>query len=65
MRSGEGKAYLFVAVDRTSRFVHAQLYRQITRHIAADFLVETLQALSYRVHTVLTDNGVLAIEESS
>lgn len=58
IRTGEGKAYLFVAVDRTSKFVHAQLYRQMTRQIAADFLEDTLQALPYRVHTVLTDNGV-------
>lgn len=58
IRTGEGKAYLFVAVDRTSKFVHAQLYRKMTRQIAADFLDDTLRALPYRAHTVLTDNGV-------
>ncbi len=58
VRTDEGKAYLFVAVDRTSKFVHAQLYRQMTRQIAADFLEDTLKALPYRAHTVLTDNGV-------
>ncbi|WP_346796051.1 IS481 family transposase [Halomonas sp. Bachu 37] len=58
VRTGEGKAYLFVAVDRTSKFVHAHLYRQMTRQIAADFLEAALAMLPYRVHTVLTDNGV-------
>lgn len=38
IRTGEGKAYLFVAVDRTSKFVHAQLYRKMTRQNVADFL---------------------------
>ena len=27
IHTGEGKAYLFVAVNRTFKFVHAQLYR--------------------------------------
>jgi len=26
VQTGEGKAYLFVSMDRTSKFVHAQLY---------------------------------------
>lgn len=58
VRTGEGKAHLFVAVDRTSKFVHARLYRQAQRKQAAEFLDDTLQQLPYRVHTVLTDNGV-------
>ncbi|MHB0774249.1 hypothetical protein [Halomonas sp. WWR20] len=33
----EGKVYLLVAVDQASKFVHAPLYRQVTRQIAADF----------------------------
>ncbi len=57
-RTPEGKAYLFVAIDRTSKFVHARLYAQATRKTAVDFLHSTLKALPYRVHTVLTDNGI-------
>ncbi|TDX28361.1 hypothetical protein DFO67_11061 [Modicisalibacter xianhensis] len=30
----------------------------MTRQIAADFFEDTLQALPYRAHTVLTDNWV-------
>ncbi|MFD2837133.1 DDE-type integrase/transposase/recombinase [Azotobacter vinelandii] len=57
-RTTEGKACLFVAIDRTSKFVHAGLYAQATRKSAVDFLHATLKALPYRVHTVLTDNGI-------
>lgn len=59
LRTGGGEAYLSVAVDRTSKFVHAQLYQKVNRQVAADFLEATLQTLPYRAHTVLTDNGVL------
>lgn len=58
VRTGEGRAYLFVAVDRTSKFVHARLYRKANRDQAAAFLEDVVQQLPYRVHTVLTDNGV-------
>ncbi|SFC13267.1 Integrase core domain-containing protein, partial [Kushneria avicenniae] len=58
VRTGEGRAYLFVAVDRTSKFVHARLYRKANREQAAAFLEDVVQQLPYRVHTVLTDNGV-------
>ena len=54
----EGKTYLFVAVDRTSKFLHAQLDRKMTRQIAADFLEDTLKMLPYRAQTMLTENGV-------
>ncbi len=55
--TGEGKAYLFATVDRTSKFVHARLYRQTRRKQDAEFLEDTRQQLPYRVHIVLTNNG--------
>ncbi|MDR5859676.1 transposase family protein [Halomonas eurihalina] len=55
--AGESKAYWFVAVDRTFKFVHAQLYREAQQEQAAEFLEDVLQQLPYRVHIVLTDNG--------
>ncbi len=45
IRTGEGKAHLFVAVGRTTKFVHARLYRQAQRKQAAEFLEDTLQQL--------------------
>ncbi len=53
----EGKLYMFVATDRTSKFAFAELHEHATRRIAADFLRRLIDAVPYRIHTVLTDNG--------
>ena len=58
VRVEQGKAHLFVAVDRTSKFAFARLYRRATTLTAAAFLKALLRAVPYRVHTVLTDNGI-------
>jgi transposase InsO family protein len=57
-----GKAYLFVAVDRTSKLVFARIYRKATKLVAAGFLKALIGAVPYRIHTVLTDNGVQFIQ---
>ena len=57
MQTAEGRFYLFVAIDRTSKFAFTQLHAKATTRIAADFLQALLKAVPYRVHTVLTDNG--------
>lgn len=53
----EGKLYLFVAIDRTSKLAFAELHERATRRIAADFLHRLIDAVPYSIHTVLTDNG--------
>lgn len=58
VRTEEGKLYLFVAIDRTSKAVYAELHERATKLIAAEFLRHTIAALPYRIHTVLTDNGI-------
>lgn len=58
VRTEEGKLHLFVAVDRTSKFAFAQLHKAANVRTAAGFLEALLGAVPYRVHTVLTDNGV-------
>jgi transposase InsO family protein len=57
VRSEEGKLYLFVAVDRTSKFAFARLVEQATRRAAGDFLEELIKTVPYHIHTILTDNG--------
>jgi len=54
----EGRLYLFVAIDRTSKFAYAELHDKATRRIAADFLHHIVEAVPYKIHTVLTDNGI-------
>ena len=62
MHTEEGRLYLFVAVDRTSKFAFAELHEKATRRIAADFLRALVAAVPYRVHTVLTDNGTQFVD---
>lgn len=58
LRTGEGKLYLFVAIDRTSKFAFARLVAKAGKLAAAQFLRDLIEATPYRIHTVLTDNGV-------
>jgi transposase InsO family protein len=53
----EGRLYLFVAIDRASKFAFAELHEKATRRIAANFLRALIAAVPYKIHTVLTDNG--------
>src|SRR4028118_1834061 len=57
VRTGQGKLYLLVAIDRTSKFAFVELHEKATRRIAGDFLRHLAAAVPHRIHTVLTDNG--------
>ena len=58
VQTAEGKLYLFVAIDRTSKFAFVQLVDQATRVTASAFLVALIAAVPYKIHTILTDNGI-------
>jgi transposase InsO family protein len=58
VRTEEGKLHLFVGVDRTSKFAFAELHEAANVHTAAAFLTAVIDAVPYKIHTVLTDNGV-------
>jgi len=51
------KFYLFVAVDRTSKFAVARLYQKQTAENSIKFLREVIELCPYRIHRILTDNG--------
>jgi transposase InsO family protein len=57
VRTAQGKLYLLVAIDRTSKFAFVELHEKIARQTAGDFLRRLIAAVPYKVHTVLTDNG--------
>jgi transposase-like protein len=57
VRTAESKLYLFVAIDRTSKFAVVALVERADRSAAAAFLEALVEAVPYRIHTVLTDNG--------
>ena len=52
------KALPFVAIDRTSKFAFVQLVEKANRVTASAFLVALVEAVPYKIHTVLTDNGI-------
>jgi transposase InsO family protein len=58
VRTEEGRLYLLVAIDRTSKFAYVELHEKVTTQVAGDFLRALIQAVPYRVHTVLTDHGI-------
>jgi transposase InsO family protein len=57
LRTEEGRLYLFVAIDRTSKFAYAELHEKSDRTVASDFLSTLVSIVPYKIHTVLTDNG--------
>ena len=58
LRLADGKLYLFVAIDRTSKLAFAELHATATAELAAAFWQRVVQAVPYKVNKVLTDNGV-------
>jgi transposase InsO family protein len=58
LRLSEGKLFLFLAIDRVSKFVHVAFYDANTKLNGAAFLREVVAAFPYQIHTVLTDNGM-------
>ena len=58
VQTAEGKLYLYVAIDRTSKFAFVHLVKKTGRTSASVFLEALIKAVPYRIHTVLTDNGV-------
>ena len=64
VRTEEGRLYLLVAIDRTSKFAFVELHEKVTRRVAGNFLRALIAAVPYKVHTVLTDNGTHFTEPS-
>ena len=58
VQTDEGKLYLFVAIDRTSKFAFVELHKRATRPIANQFLRNLIATVPYKIHTILTDNGI-------
>ena len=55
VQTAEGKLFLFVAIDRTSKFAVVQLVEKANRKTAWEFLEHLLEVVPYRIHTILTE----------
>ena len=58
VRTAEGKLHMFVAIDRTSKFAFVELHEKATTAVSREFLLRLIASVPYKIHTVLTDNGI-------
>jgi transposase InsO family protein len=58
VRTEEGKLFLFVAIDCTSKVAFARLLAKANTATAVTFLDEMIEAIPYKINVVLTDNGI-------
>jgi transposase-like protein len=55
--SEEGKLYLFVGIDRVSKFAYIEVHKRMRNEEAMSFLKNLIKAVPYKIHRILTDNG--------
>src|SRR3954471_19001221 len=58
LRSAEGKVHMFLAIDRVSKFAYVELHATAEMATGGAFMRGVVAAFPYRIHAVLTDNGV-------
>jgi len=58
LRHADGKLHMFLAIDRVSKFTFVEFYDKAGKMNAAAFLTHAIEAFPYKIHTVLTDNGI-------
>jgi len=51
------RRYLFVAIDRATRWVYLRIYKDQTEHSSTDFLRRLHKAAPMKISKLLTDNG--------
>ena len=58
LRLTDGKLHMFLAIDRVSKFTYVEFHDRTKMLNGAAFLQSVIEAFPYRIHTVLTDNGM-------
>ncbi|AIL65623.1 hypothetical protein NOVO_06355 [Rickettsiales bacterium Ac37b] len=58
VRIGEGKFYIFVAICRVSKFAYVELHNNSNGDTTVNFLDNLVSSCPFKIHTILTDNGV-------
>ena len=61
----EGKLYLFVGIDRTTKYCYAKLYKDQTSKTATRFLGSLIENMPYKMYKILTDNGKQFVYKAS
>ncbi len=58
LRHTDGKLVMFLAIDRVSKFTYVEFHNSAGKKEGAAFLRNVVAAFPYKIHTVLTDNGM-------
>ena len=57
IRLKDRKLYLFVGIDRVSKYAYIELVDRMTIENAVTFLKDFIADCPFKIHTILTDNG--------
>jgi hypothetical protein len=57
VRTEQGKLHMFVAIDHLQVCL-VELHESATTAVSREFLLRLIAAVPYKIHTVLTDNGI-------
>jgi transposase-like protein len=58
LRHADGKLIMFLAIDRVSKFTYIEFHDSAGKMEGAAFLRNVVAAFPYKIHKVLTDNGM-------
>ena len=58
IRLSDKKYHLFVAIDRVSKYVYVEIHENKTVKTACKFLNNLIDDCSFKIHKILTDNGI-------
>ena len=58
LRHAEGKLVMFLAIDRVSKFTYVEFHESAGKMEGSAFLRNVVSTFPYKIHTVLTDNGM-------
>ena len=58
LKHADGKLVMFLAIDRVSKFTYVEFHEHAGKMEGSAFLRNVVAAFPYRIHKVLTDNGM-------
>jgi transposase-like protein len=58
LRHTDGKLIMFLAIDRVSKFTYVEFHDKAGKMAGSAFLRAVVEVFPYKIHTVLTDNGM-------
>ena len=58
LRHADGKLVMFLAIDRVSKFTYVEFHDSAGKMEGSAFLRNVVEVFPYKIHTVLTDNGM-------